>query len=100
MSISLASVGTVPAFPLGQPVDGRQRYGMTPEQAAVYRWLVENRPHDRAFSINYRAVGLSMASPIGNIHMRVCALCERGWLERVGLHYRFVHPVMRFPRAP
>jgi hypothetical protein len=87
---------TVPAFPLGRPVDGRERFGMTPEQAHVYRWLVENRPHDRPFSINYRAVGLSMAAGISNIHMRVWALCERGWLERVGLHYRFVHPVKVF----
>jgi hypothetical protein len=62
MSISLASVGTVPAYPLGQPVDGRKRYGMTPEQAAVYRWLVENRPHKGSFNIQYRDVALSMAA--------------------------------------
>ena len=33
MSALAHSEGTVPAHPLGQPLDGRPRYGMTPEQA-------------------------------------------------------------------
>lgn len=88
-----------PAFPLGKPVDGRERFSMTPEQAHVYRWLVKNRPHNRSFAISFRAVALAMTAPLGNVHQRVAALVERGWLERVDAGYRFVHPVMQF-RGP
>ncbi len=100
MSEAYAYEATVPAFPLGQPKDGRKRYGMTPEQAAVYRWLVMNRPVQGSFCINFRqlaqCMGLEHHSPV---HNQVTALVERGWIAPVdGLYseYRFVHPVMRF----
>lgn len=92
------ALDTRPAYPLGRPSD-RDRYGMTPEQAHVYRWLVKNRPHDRPFAISFREVALAMAAPLGSIHQRVAALVERGWLERDDAGYRFVHPVMQFREA-
>jgi DNA-binding MarR family transcriptional regulator len=96
MSEALAYNRTVPAYPLGQPVDGRPRYGMTPEQAFVYRWVVRNRPHDRPFTISFRQLATFMASTSGNVHSRVIALVERGWLQREDAGYRLVHPVMTF----
>jgi DNA-binding MarR family transcriptional regulator len=92
------ALATQPAFPLGKPAD-RDRYGMTVEQGYVYRWLVANRPHDRAFAIQFRDLAQMMASTSGNVHQRVAALVERGWLEREDAGYRFVHPVMKF-KAP
>lgn len=88
---------TVPAFPLGQPVDGRERYGMTPEQACVYRFLVDTQPHAERFKINFRSLARSMVCGLGNAHQRVTALVERGWItvDRTG-GYRFVQPVMHF----
>ena len=102
MSISLAITFTIPAYPIGKPVDGRMRYGMTPEQAHVYGWLVKNRPHDEPFGLQFREVALAMATTAGNVHMRVQALIERGWLMQPPEHwpaYMFVHPVMTF-KAP
>ena len=44
MTIPLLRIdATVPAYPLGRPAD-RERFSMTPHQAAVYRWLVACRP--------------------------------------------------------
>lgn len=96
---ALAREATIPAYPLGRPVDGRLRFGMTPEQAHVYRWLVKNRPHDRAFVVNFRSVAKAMMTKEGNAHQRIMALVERGWLERDDAGYRFVHPVMMFREA-
>lgn len=90
------ALATRPAYPLGKPAD-RDRFGMTQEQAYVYNWLVKNRPHDRAFAVNFRQIAIVMASPVHNIHARVIALCERGWLQREDAGYRFVHPIMKFP---
>lgn len=99
----LISERTVPAFPLGQPVDGRPRYGMTPAQADVYRWLVKHKPHDAPFGINFRNLAFCMARHLENSHASVRSLVERGWLESEGNSsatvYRFVHPVMTF-KAP
>lgn len=89
------AIATQPAFPLGKPAD-RHRYGMTPEQAFVYNWLVRNKPHTRPFAVNFRHVARVMLSGEGNIHQRVAALVERGWLERDDAGYRFVEPVMWF----
>ncbi len=89
------SFATRPAFPLGKPATC-DRYGMTPEQANVYRWLVKNRPHRNPFAISFREVAIVMASTHGNIHARVSALVERGWLERNGARYRLVAPIMHF----
>lgn len=97
MTAALA-LATRPAYPLGRPAD-RDRYGMTREQAYVYAWLVKHRPHNRAFAISFREVALVMSAPLGNIHQRVAALVERGWLERDDAGYRFVHPVMQFREA-
>jgi DNA-binding MarR family transcriptional regulator len=101
MSNLAVSTRTVPAFPLGQPVDGRARYGMTPEQAFVYRWIVRNRPHDAPFPILFRELAQAMALREAIVHMHVVALVERGWLESIATVpnrtlYRLVHPVMRF----
>jgi hypothetical protein len=98
-SLAFYAIRTVPGFPLGQPVDGRLRYGMTPEQASIYRWLVQHRPHDKSFAISFRHLAQCMASTSGNVHQRVAALCERGWLERDDAGYRFVAPVMQFKEA-
>jgi DNA-binding MarR family transcriptional regulator len=89
------AIATRAAYPLGKPAD-RDRYGMTAEQAFVYNWLVRNRPHTRPFAISFRHVGQLMASTQGNIHTRVTALVERGWLERDDAGYKFVQPIMWF----
>jgi hypothetical protein len=105
-TLAFYAIKTVPAFPLGQPEDGRPRYGMTPEQARVYRWLVLNRPHDCFFHVHFREMRESDGKQLQTAHEAVEALLERGWLERNGegqrggrTEYRFVHPVMLF-RAP
>lgn len=100
----LISERTVPAFPLGQPVDGRPRYGMTPEMACAYRWLVKYKPHDESFAVNFRETGWRMARHPSKIHATVQALVERGWITpdaSPGRYttYRFVHPVMQFKAA-
>lgn len=101
MNVSVASVATVPAFPLGIPVDGRLRYGMTPAQADVYRWIVKHKPHHESFGINFRELAFRMASHLKTSHACVRALVERGWLEVAEYKpsatvYRFVHPIMHF----
>ena len=89
---------TVPALPLGQPVDGRPRYGMTPEQAHVYRWLVLHRPHQGAFCVNFAEIGEVMLCKRWNVFGRVEALIERGWLKahKARGTYEFVQPVRLF----
>lgn len=96
---ALAYENTVPAYPLGRPLDGRNRYGMTPEQACLYRWLVKHKPHDRKFGINYRETAWRMARHYTKIHASVQALIDRGWLDGRGNAYAFVHPVMKFREA-
>lgn len=102
----LISENTVPAFPLGQPVDGRPRFGMTPEMARAYRWIVNNRPHDEPFRLLFDDISAGMETERSTVHLLIVGLVERGWLERIsdGKHltqYALVHPVMRFkePRA-
>lgn len=98
------AIKTIPAFPLGQPFDGRPRYGMTPEQAAVYRWLVENRPHTEVFRLDFRDLASGIAIHLSTVHHCVRELVDRGWLcevlggeyTRYATRYGFVHPVMRF----
>lgn len=91
---------TVPAFPLGQPIDGRLRYGMTPEQARVYNHLVVHRPHDEVFRLDFRAVASALRVGVGTVHYCVVELVERGWLRSVlkdsKTRYGFVAPVMTF----
>lgn len=96
MSLAHATA-TVPAHPLGIPVDGRERYGMTPEQACVYRFLVKTQPHGERFKLHFRSLAKSMVCGLGNAHQRVTGLVERGWLkvDRTG-GYAFVHPIMFF----
>jgi predicted DNA-binding transcriptional regulator len=93
---ALAYQTTVPAFPLGRPVDGRPRYGMTQEQAHVYNWLVKRRPHNGTFNINFREVAVTMATTHTNTYARVQALVERGWLTKDDGGYRLLHPVKVF----
>jgi hypothetical protein len=95
---------TIPAFPLGRPVDGRERFGMTHEMARVYRWLVAHRPHDGNFAVDFREAGDALGIPsCGTVHYLTTALVERGWLKLVNgaryERYQFVHPVKVF-RAP
>ncbi len=92
---------TVPAYPLGRPVDGRERFSMTPDQARVYRWLVANRPHDEAFRVNCRKLAAILCSSTAVIHKHVLGLEERGWLRAATRNggwssYAFVQPVMMF----
>ena len=87
---------TIPAYPCGKPLDGRDRYGMTPEQGALYRWLVKNRPHDGAFAMKFRDVAAKSNRDLCKTHIQITALVERGWLEKVGDLYAFVKPVMHF----
>jgi hypothetical protein len=104
-ALAVNAVRTVPAFPLGQPEDGRPRYGMTPEMAHAYRWLVDHKPEDEPFGINFRETAWRMARHHGAFHLTVQGLVERGWLHRIAdenhmnVTYRFVHPVMTF-KAP
>jgi len=97
------SYATIAAYPLGKPDDGRERYGMTPEQAALYRWLIDNRPHDRPFAMEFREIARKTVLSLHSVHERVTALVERGWLTPVVIKgtyttYAFVHPIMRFGR--
>jgi len=96
--ILASQVVTVPAFPLGQPTDGRPRYGMTPFQARIYRWLVENKPHGEPFNIVFRDVAWALNScpHPAKYHIAARALVERGWLDGDWYSYQFVHPVMTF----
>jgi len=97
----LISENTVPAFPLGQPVDGRPRYGMTPDMAEFYSWLVKYKPHTGVFGINFRESAWRMLRHPSKVHFSVRSLVERGWLDGEGNTYSFVHPIMHFktPRA-
>lgn len=101
-SLAFYATRTVPGFPLGQPVDGRPRYGMTPEQATAYRWLVGNRPHDEPFCLNFRNVAWNLQRHHGRTHRVISGLMERGWLIKVdapdprAVTYAFVHPVITF----
>lgn len=105
MRVDVASVETVPAYPCGRPVDGRPRYGMTPEMAAAYRWMTEHKPHDQPFGINFRETAWRMARHHGSFHETVQHLVERGWLHKLddvnhmNGTYCFVHPVMQFKGA-
>lgn len=101
MSLAHATDGTIPAHPLGQPYDGRQRFGMTHEQARVYRWLLENRPHDEPFLLDFRDGAAGMGKWLGATAGLVDELVDRGWLTPAGprggyMTYSFVHPVMLF----
>jgi DNA-binding MarR family transcriptional regulator len=87
---------TLPAYPCGKPLDGRDRYGMTPEQGALYRWLVKNKPHHVAFLMHFRDVASEFNRSLSKTHVQVTALVERGWLEKVEDLYAFVQPVMHF----
>jgi len=92
----------VPAHPLGIPVDGRPRYGMEPEQAKLYRWLLANRAHHEEFRFDFRAVALAIGSHHGTVHNLTKGLVERGWLYRADnsnhlkVIYGFVQPVVHF----
>lgn len=90
------AIDTVPAFPLGFPTDGTLRYGMTPEQAILYRWLVKHKPHSEAFQINSRIIGSLFLTSHSLIHSRISALVERGWLKKDGSKYAFVQPIKHY----
>lgn len=98
-----AALRTVPAHPLGQPIDGRPRYGMTPEQAVIYRWLAAHKSHTAAFKPLCREVSAATGLKLSVVHRSLIELCERGWLmahlcqsEVRATTYSFVHPVMHF----
>jgi DNA-binding MarR family transcriptional regulator len=101
-ALAFYAIRTVPGFPLGQPVDGRERYGMTAEQAHAYCWLVKNRPHDKPFCLNFRDAAWSLHRHPGRTHAVISALVERGWIQKIdapnsrAVTYAFVHPVMTF----
>lgn len=98
--MSLAhSHDTVPAHPLGIPVDGRERYGMTPEQAALYQWLIRNRPTDGLFQMRFRQICKARSTWPNRLHQMTENLVARGWLHKEGRRYCFVKPVMHF-KAP
>lgn len=97
----LISEATVQAYPLGEPVDGRPRYGMTPDMARIYRWLVDNRPRFGQWQICFTDLSEALETERSTAHMHIVGLVERGWLEpgeRNGGHtlYSFVHPVRVF----
>lgn len=88
---------TRPAFPLGQPLDGLQRFSMTHEMAELYRWLIVNRPHHEEFTVNFRDVARLTGMQASKVHDRAMGLVEREWLEKTERgKYRFVQPIMRF----
>lgn len=92
---------TVPAFPLGQPLDGRPRYGMTPYMAHLYRWLIANRAQEGEFKLSFRDISEATGESLSSVHAGVRGLVERGWLHRTEYarsqaRFAFVHPIMRF----
>lgn len=94
---AVAYTDTVPAHPLGIPVDGRARYGMTPEMAFAYGWLVKNRPPDSGFRINFSQLGATLVIKRHHAFKLVVSLMERGWIDQIAHgEYCFVHPVMCF----
>lgn len=103
MTAVILADNTIPAFPLGQPPDGRKRFGMTPQQARLYRWLVESRPHDIPFQMHFRDAALALGIGVGAAHYCLIELVERGWVTSTGngahTQYQMVPPVMAF-RAP
>lgn len=100
-TLAFYATRTVPAYPLGEPVDGRPRYGMTPDQARAYCWLVNHRPHFGQWQICFTEMCAALETERSTAHMHVMGLVERGWLEpgeSNGGHtrYAFVHPVRMF----
>ncbi len=97
---ALAHEITVPAYPLGRPVDGRERYGMTPEQARVYRWLVARRPNAGRFYLDFRHAAQALEMWLSKVHWCMVQLVERGWVESFPnaghTQYAFVQPVMYY----
>lgn len=100
MSAVLQIEKTVPAYPLGQPIDGRSRFGMTPEQARIYRWLLAHRPHDGTFKLDFRDAAAGVNIHLQTVHYNVRELVARGWLyedlKKYHTAYGFVKPVMHF----
>jgi hypothetical protein len=94
--VALAQWVVVEGYPLGKPLDGRDRYGMTRQMAGLYRWLVQNRPHDRPFKVNFEERAVIQACYKSNVHREVQQLVERGWLEIDDAGYKFVQPIMSF----
>ncbi len=90
------AIDTVPAFPLGLPTDGTLRYGMTPEQAILYCWVLKHKPHTEAFQINSRIIASLFLTSHSLIHDRISALVERGWLRKQGRQYVFVLPIQHY----
>ena len=94
----------IKANPLGVPEDGRPRYGMTPEQATVYAYIVENMPHDRTFLMNFRQLAAGVSMQLANVRGAVADLYVRGWLEPDYTGpvtvYRLIAPVKRFKKPP
>ena len=89
---------TIPAYPLGKPVDGRLRFGMTPDQARLYRWLVKHKPHSDAFTMNFRDIAARLGKQYhSKVHDHAMALVKRGWLKRDGELYQLVEPVKYYP---
>lgn len=99
-TLAFYAIRTVPAYPLGEPFDGRPRYGMTPEQARVYRWLVANRPHFGEFQLCFTDLCDAIGIERSTAHKHIVSLVERGWLEHApnGGHTRYalVQPVRVF----
>lgn len=93
---ALASNRTVPAYPLGRPTDGTPRFGMTPEMAILYRWLVKHKSHDQSFVLNSRVIGALFLTSHSRIHERIHALSDRGWIKKDGGKYRFVEPIQHY----
>lgn len=104
MNEEILEFKTVPGFPLGQPKDGRPRYGMTPEQARLYRWLLKSRPHHIPFPMHFRDAEVDIGIGKASLHRCMQGLVERGWVDHApnGGHaeYRMVRPVKRFRSVP
>ena len=104
MSEEILEFDTVPGFPLGQPPDGRPRYGMTPQQAQLYRWLVQSRPHHVPFRLHFRDAAEQLGMALSSVHWCLMELVDRGWVEQLanGAHTQFqmVPPVKRFGSVP
>lgn len=91
---------TIPAYPCGKPLNGKERFGMTPEQAKVYRWLVAHRSHKEPFVIYFREMARVFNCQPGVVHRHVQCLRERGWIMKTCRDsYMFVEPI-RFLKEP
>lgn len=106
-AIVIHSEATVPAFPLGRPDDGRERFSMTPIMAEAYRALIYYKDEYGKMP-TVRTLGSMIGQDVSATFRILTQLHERGWIapnransnhRRSGGEYQFVLPI-RFFKSP